>query len=174
MSGHRRIVITGFMGSGKTTLAQALAERLNFSGLDLDQIITERERRSPGEIIEEDGEAAFRDLETHALSTVMQSGFAFVLALGGGAWALERNRKLIREQNALTIWLDVPFELCWQRIAAAGNRRPLASDQQTALNLYKLRWPLYRLAEFHLRADAEDSADDLVAEINQSILNQAF
>src|SRR5256885_13118889 len=128
----RRIIITGFMAAGKTTVARVLARRLACRMIDLDFIINERERRNAQMIIDEDGEASFRQAETEALSVILSNNAARVIALGGGSWTIERNRALIAEHNCLTIWLDAPFDLCWQRIESAGDTRPLARDEGAA------------------------------------------
>src|SRR3979409_228157 len=93
----RRIVIVGFMGCGKTTVAKALAHRLHGDSIDLDSFIAEG--RSPAEIIEQDGEPAFRKIETEALRTVLAKKDAGVIALGGGAWTIEANRGLIVQHD---------------------------------------------------------------------------
>jgi len=133
---NRRIVIIGFMGSGKTTVAQALAQRLGCEMIDLDSFITESEGRSPAGIIEEDGESAFREIETRALREVLEKTTHQVIALGGGAWTIAANRALTTAHDCLSVWLDAPFELCWQRIQSGGNTvRPLAPDRESALAL---------------------------------------
>lgn len=138
------IIITGFMGAGKTTVAAALAERLACRMIDLDQFIERREGRAPQIIIDEDGESRFREIETEALREVLQPGDARVIALGGGTWTLERNRSLISEHRGYTLWLDAPFELCWQRIESAIDVRPLARDRAKARELYAERRRAYR------------------------------
>src|SRR6266446_3489290 len=94
---NRRIVIVGFMGCGKTTVAEALALQLGCQAIDLDSLITERESRSPAEIMEQDGEPAFREIETDALREVLENKKDRVIALGGGAWTIEANRTLITQ-----------------------------------------------------------------------------
>jgi shikimate kinase len=140
------IIITGFMGSGKTTVAQALARSLDCRSIDLDQLITERAGRTPKEIIEQDGESGFREIETRLLREALEQGAARVIALGGGAWIIQTNRDLIAAHNGFAAWLDAPFELCWQRITAAGRKRPLARSEEQARKLYEERRPVYELA----------------------------
>ncbi|HYX40162.1 MAG TPA: shikimate kinase, partial [Pyrinomonadaceae bacterium] len=76
-----RIIIIGFMAAGKTTVARALARRLNDSVIDLDESITKREGRTPQELIDEVGEAAFREAETRALRAALRYGTARIIAL---------------------------------------------------------------------------------------------
>src|SRR5258706_2498322 len=116
---NRRIVIVGFMGCGKSTVAQALARNLACKAIDLDSFITEQEGRSPAQIIEQDGEAAFRQIETQALREALQNSEARVFALGGGAWTIAANRHLVSDHDCLTVWLDAPFEVCWEGILAS-------------------------------------------------------
>jgi shikimate kinase len=92
-----KVIITGFMGCGKTMVAQELARRLNVEMIDLDEFITAREGRSPAQLIMEDGEDAFRAIETDALRELLSSNAAGVIALGGGAWIQETNRGLIKQ-----------------------------------------------------------------------------
>lgn len=158
---NQRIVIVGFMGCGKTTVARALARQLNCTMVDLDSFITENEGRSPAEIIEQDGEAAFREIETQALRDALKNNDAGVFALGGGAWTIEANRELVAENDCLSVWLDTSFEVCWERIMSSGAIRPLAPDRETALALYDSRRASYALAE--LRAGGEAQSVDKVA-----------
>jgi shikimate kinase len=168
----RRIFITGFMAAGKTTLASFLARRLDCPMVDLDQLIREREGRSPQQVIDEDGEARFRELETRALRAVLENEASSIVALGGGAWTVEQNRALIAERGGFTIWLDAPFELCWQRIGSAGDSRPLARDRERAERLYGERRALYGLADLRVQAAAERSAEDVAAEVEHALLHR--
>lgn len=162
---NRRIVILGFMGSGKTTVAKELARQLERESIDLDSYVTEREGRSPAEIIEADGEDAFREIETIALRDVLQAKQARVIALGGGTWTIPANRTLIALHDCLSVWLDAPFELCWGRICAEQTVRPLAPDRETALARYKSRRANYALAKVQISVTESDTAAGLVESI---------
>lgn len=161
----RRIVILGFMGCGKTTVADALARQLDCEVIDLDSFITGREGRSPAEIIEQDGESVFREIETRALQEVLEKNAARVIALGGGAWTVRANRALVAKRICLSVWLDVPFELCWERIAASGTMRPLARDQESARALYDSRRPIYALAQIKIDSREATGLDEIVSEL---------
>jgi shikimate kinase len=157
----RRIVIVGFMGCGKTTVAKALAQRLGCAMIDLDSFITDREGHTPAEIIVQDSEHSFREIETQALKAVLEENAARVIALGGGAWTIEANRVLVAQHDCLSVWLDAPFELCWERIQASGTTRPLAPDRPTAENLYNDRRVSYGISELRVEV-CRDSAPELL------------
>ena len=161
------IVITGFMGCGKSKVAREIARRLNVAMVDLDERITERAGRSPAQLIVEDGEAAFRAVETNTLSDVLESGEARVVALGGGAWIQEANRDLIARYNCLSVWLDAPFDLCWARIEASDEVRPLGRTREQALARYEQRRPIYQLADVHFTI-REENLEELISRLTAS------
>lgn len=161
------IVITGFMGCGKSRVARELASRRNTAMVDLDRWITTRVGRSPAQIITEDGERAFREIETNALRKLLKCGEVDVIALGGGAWIEKVNRDLIDEYGCTSIWLDTPFEICWERIAASEEDRPLGRTREDAQARYDLRKPIYKLAMIHV--SSEEPADNLVAHIEKCL-----
>jgi len=163
---NRRIVIVGFMGCGKTAVAKELSRQLDSKFIDLDSFITERNGRSPAEIIQQDGETLFREIETLALRDVLQDRKASSIALGGGTWTIPANRTLVALHDCLSIWLDVPFEVCWHRIMTSSKTvRPLAPDRDTAWDRYQTRRADYALAERHLTVDESDSAESLAEKI---------
>lgn len=205
----RIIVIAGFMGAGKTSVACALARLLGCGMIDLDRLICERHGRAPHAIIEQDGEQHFRQLETrafeHALkragdetkasqdeasetetsypaqreashgraSMMMKRGEYFIVALGGGAWTIERNRALAVEHGAFSVWLDAPFELCWHRITTqagdAADARPLAREREQARSLYDARREFYALASLRVGVAEGASVESLAAEIAAAV-----
>src|SRR5215471_11980119 len=131
------LYVVGFMAAGKTTIGKMLAEQLGWSFADLDDDIEAAERRTISEIFETSGEPEFRRIETTALRTrvcSIERGFPTVLALGGGAYTQPANFELVRN-NGVTLWLDCPFELVKQRVAAATHR-PLARDPERFERLY--------------------------------------
>lgn len=159
------IIITGFMGAGKTTVAITLSRKLGCAVVDLDHFVTERTGRTPQAIIDEDGEERFRELESQALSDALETGYAQTIALGGGTWTIEINRALIKEHNGFTVWLDAPFKLCWQRIATESRSRPLARDFNSARELYDERRAVYDQAMLRVEVREGRSADAIALEI---------
>jgi shikimate kinase len=167
---QRLIVIAGFMGSGKTTVARALASELGCEAFDLDESIARAEQRSPKEIIEQDGEDKFREIETRALVELLKRDAPVVVSLGGGTWTIPANRQLLAEQSTITVWLDAPFELCWNRIEADNQRRPLAPSQKAARKRYQERLETYALADFRVPVRESEGADEIAQKIASLIL----
>ena len=162
---NRRIVLVGFMGCGKTSVAKALAGRLDCDFIDLDTFITEITGRTPAEIIQQDGEPAFRSIETRALGDVLKRTEVQVIALGGGAWTVEANREAITDHNCLSIWLDASFELCWQRIKSGNTLRPLAPDRERSRMLYESRGHSYALASHRVQVSEADDVPSLIEKV---------
>jgi shikimate kinase len=162
------IIITGFMGAGKTEVAAALARRRACRMIDLDYFIEEREGRTPQAMIEEDGEPYFREIESRALRAAFETE-ALIIALGGGTWTISGNRAFINEQRALTVWLDAPFELCWRRIASEDSLRPLARDFLSTQRLYDERRTLYHQARLRVEVKEAMSADMIAAKIEAAL-----
>ncbi len=167
MSGS--IVITGFMGCGKTEVARCLAQRLGFEMVDLDDVITKHENRTPAELISEAGEPFFRAVENRTLAAVITQNTARVIALGGGAWIERSNRDLIDQSESTSVWIDTPFAICWQRIEADPKDRPLGRTIEQAMELYDHRRPIYQLARVHIEVTGEETPDELAAAIQSEL-----
>lgn len=155
------IFLIGFMGAGKTTVGQALARLLNRQFVDLDQVIEARVGKSISDIFAGMGESKFRRLESDAIDECRGRGRT-VIALGGGAYASEENRNVLRGIGK-TVWLDCPLEICLQRVT--GDRsRPLATDDAQMRELFERRRPAYAQAD-HVVQNGDLSPDQLAIEI---------
>ena len=153
------IYLVGFMGCGKSTVGRALAGRLGWSFFDIDSEIEEAEDRPIAGIFAARGEAEFRRIETEAIGrrvARVECGSPAVVALGGGAFAIESNRELL-EDNGITVWLDCPFEMVARRVAG-DPRRPLAQDPERFAGLYRSRIEGYRLADVRIAIASDDPA----------------
>jgi shikimate kinase / 3-dehydroquinate synthase len=150
----RNLVLIGFMGAGKTTVAASLAERLGWRALDADAEI-EREAGKPvARIFADDGEPAFRALEERVVARLLAETGA-VIALGGGAVGSAVTRERLRD-GSFTVLLDVSPQVAWRRVEAAAGDRPLAAEARAFEELYEGRRDVY-----HAAADALVDADDL-------------
>ncbi|HEV7644887.1 MAG TPA: shikimate kinase [Pyrinomonadaceae bacterium] len=166
---EQRIVFTGFMGVGKSTVARHVGFMLKTRRIDLDRFIEEGEGRTIAEIIEQQSEAVFRDIESQALKTALTAHDAKIISLGGGTWTFEENRKTIREKKCLTIWLNAPFEHCWRNIQRSKNKRPLLQNKENARRLYDDRQKVYCLADWHFVIHPDQTSLDVARQIIEEI-----
>lgn len=151
--------LVGFMAAGKTTVAKALAKRLGWQAVDVDELIEARERQSVAEIFAKRGEPYFRAAERQVLAEQLSARHV-VVATGGGTFADLQNRAAINT-DGLSVWLDVPLERLIGRVPADG-RRPLAADRSGFERLYHQRRAAYEQA--HLRLDAGRASVDALVE----------
>ena len=159
------IVIIGFMACGKTDVARALARRLDLPMVDLDEAIAKELGRTAAQLIREDGEPAFRAIETKRLHELLEGGAPQVISLGGGAWITEVNRRLIDQCGSISVWLDTSFDLCWERIAASREDRPLGRTREQAEELFRARQPIYQQARIRVPVVVHESVDSIAARI---------
>ena len=130
------IVLTGMPGSGKTTVGKLLAQMLDRPYLDTDACIQEKTGLTPGQIIESQGEAAFRDVETEVIGQVSaQTGC--IIATGGGAILRPENIRLLRG-NGKIFFLDRPLEQL-----LPTQDRPLSSTKEAIQKRYNERYSIY-------------------------------
>jgi shikimate kinase len=153
-AGIDRIVLTGFMGSGKTVAGSLLADRLGWRFLDLDHEIEARHHRTVPQIFAESGEAHFRRLESATLASLLGRRHV-VIALGGGA-PEELGNRLLLEQTPHTavVYLSAPFETlvarCLQQAAdPTATARPNLADLTAAERRFHLRRTLYERIAAH-------------------------
>jgi shikimate kinase len=159
------VCLTGFMGSGKSTVGRLLAAQLAWRFADLDAEIERESGISISQIFAQKGEAVFREIEHECLGRVLRAASArnsqLVLALGGGTFAQPRNAALIRELNsqarnagAVVVWLDCDTEDLLQRCVLMGDR-PLFRDEASFRKLYEERLPYYRQADYRVESGGE-------------------
>jgi shikimate kinase len=170
------LVLTGFMGAGKTTLGNQLSESLGWPLFDLDSEIARIHGPIP-QLFAERGESGFRAIEHYQLECTLGSlPRPSILALGGGAFVEPSNRQLLEHNSATVVFLDAPFDVLYSRIAATAGERPLvanagnrhASDpaegRERLAQLYKQRRPSYLLAH-HVVDTSSASPDEVLASL---------
>ena len=168
--GVRAVVLVGFMGAGKSSVGAALGRRLGWPFEDLDERIQAREQRSIEQIFRLSGEAAFRQLEHAALSSLIAElgASAKVVAVGGGAFAQENNAALLEAAGFPTIFLDAPVEELFRRCRQQQVDRPLRGDLDEFRRLYEARRPCYLKAGLRIDTAGKD-VDRVAAEVIDSL-----
>ena len=156
------ITLTGFMGSGKTTVGKVLADFLGCPFMDLDDLIVKKAGKSIPEIFAQDGEPAFRQLEARLLRQTVEkyTENTVVLALGGGAVTAPASAALLREKT-VCIYLRASLETLLQRLEGETAGRPLA-DASLAARL-AAREPIYEETA-HVIIDTDGLTPDEVAD----------
>ena len=160
-----RLFLVGFMGVGKSQIGRALAGRIGWTFVDLDQEITRTAGRSIEALFAEEGEPAFRARETAALHR-LATRERVVVATGGGCFVDAANRDWM-QAHGLAIWLDLPLDALLARKDLARGR-PLFQDREQVTALYQARRPAYA------RADAYVDTTDLSTEAVTAALATAL
>jgi shikimate kinase len=161
---ERPLILTGFMGSGKSSVGRVLAKRLSCPFIDLDSEIVAASGRSINDIFSEDGEQAFRSLETLCLERVLQGGRS-VIATGGGAVIATENRVMMRDRG-IVVNLVVSLSEVLQRLNGATDR-PLFDGRDAPNRVKSLmdnRKQFYADADIRIDTDGK-SVEDVSAEI---------
>jgi shikimate kinase len=166
----RRLVLTGFMGAGKSTIGRLLAARLQWDFLDLDAHLEARTKATIPQLFALHGEARFRRLESTALASALARTNT-ILALGGGTPEELTNRLLLEQTpGTFTIFLDAPFPTLFDRCMLQDIARPVLEDPAAAQLRFAHRHPLYRC----LAALTIDTADLTPEQTVDAILTSAF
>jgi len=163
------IILTGFMGTGKTAVGKKLAKELHMEYIDTDTMIEEGTQMSIPRIFKKWGEASFRDLETKAIKClgVLDN---FVIATGGGVVLKEENMKEL-EKKGVIICLRASVDVILKR-TSKNKKRPLLEDSYDARkkieDLLEYREPFYKRADFTVDT-SNLNTNDIVKEIIEFI-----
>lgn len=175
MIDKQKIFLTGYMGSGKTTVGKQLARKLNLQFIDMDMFIENRYRKSVSAIFEEKGEAAFREIERRALLELLDFENV-VISTGGGTPCFFDNMDLMN-QSGITVYLKVSIDELAERLKTKKQKRPLIKDKDSeemknyiSVNLEK-REQFYNRATFTFESDGLFSNSNFKAKMERLIEN---
>jgi shikimate kinase len=173
-----KIILIGYMGSGKTTIGKQLSSVLNYKFIDLDHAIENEAQQPISELFSKKGELYFRKKERTILETILASNVNIVLATGGGTPCFGDTMEFIKStENTITIYLQSSNELLTQRLFNERLNRPLIAhiQSQELLNDF-IRKHLFERSYFYNQSDIKLSIDNLtvaavIEEINKEISN---
>lgn len=162
------LYLIGMMGAGKTTVGQEIARKLDYRFVDTDAVIAQFTRKSIAQLFAEVGEGEFRQIETKILAEVC-AYTNLAIATGGGIVTQQKNWSYLR--HGLIVWLDVPPNVLYQRLAE-DTTRPLLQDADLLTKLQLIlqeRRSLYKQADLHISVSADETASQIAARIISEI-----
>ena len=156
-----KIILLGYMGSGKTTIGIQLAKKLFLNFTDLDEFIEEKEQKSIKEIFEQKGEIYFRKIEHKYLKQFIKENESYVLSLGGGTPCYAGNLDLIlNDKNNLSFYLRGSISTLFKRLSKNKFKRPLINDLSDNQLTEYIAKHLFERGLFYDKATYKISIDD--------------
>lgn len=150
----KKLVLIGFMGTGKSTIAEKLGERLSLKVVDVDAQIVELANQPIPEIFEQYGETHFRELETNALQLLLEEQATTIVATGGGAVLKQENQALMLK-HGLVIALTATPEAIIERVKHDANRPLLQGEvEKRVYDLLEQRKDSYSFAHYSIDTTA--------------------
>ncbi len=158
------VIMTGFMGAGKTTVGETLAKKQQLPFLDTDQLIEVKAGMTISRIFETQGEEAFRKMETSVLEDLLERDDQAVISVGGGLPLREENRELLWKLGTV-VYLQVKPETVLKRLKGDNTRPMLQGGEagERVRSLLEYRTPLYQKAA-NLVVDVDDKTVSKIAE----------
>jgi len=159
-----KLILIGFMGTGKSTVAARLSDRLNLPVVDVDAYIVEKAAQTIPELFEQKGEAYFRQLETEALQHILEADTPVIVATGGGAVLKEENKALMTKYGQVFALTATPEDII-DRVKHDANRPLLQGEvEKRVYDLVEKRKASYLFAH-HTVDTSKLSLDEVVNEI---------
>ncbi|MDE6530446.1 MAG: shikimate kinase [Lachnospiraceae bacterium] len=163
---NHNIILIGYMGSGKSTVAKELHIKTGMKVIDTDALLVKEQGRSINEIFQTDGEESFRKLETELLRRLSENTSSYILSTGGGMPVREENRAILKSLGTV-FFLQADTDTIFARVKE-DTQRPLlqGTDQRTRIDkMLKERTPMYELAADHMIKTDDKTVEDVVGEI---------
>ncbi|MEZ4854062.1 shikimate kinase [Flavobacterium sp.] len=167
-----KIILVGYMASGKTTIGKQLSKIVSIPFYDLDAIIEAQEQKSIATIFKEKGEIYFRKIESEIANSFVKNTTNFILAFGGGTPCYANNYLLLQEEDVVSIYLNATVNTLTTRLEKAKANRPLLANlSNNELNDYVRkhlfdRSYFYNQSKIKIKTD-EKPVSEIVAEIQQ-------
>ena len=159
-----KIVLLGYMASGKSTIGREISKKLDMKFIDLDDYISKREKRSISDIFKVKGEIYFRRIESLYLSEILNSKDNFILSLGGGTPCYSNNMDLIMNSEAVSIYIKAGIKTLVSRLTAEKNKRPLVAELEDDKLVEFVAKHLFERGFFYEQASMTVNTEDKSAE----------
>jgi shikimate kinase len=166
----RKIILLGYMGCGKSTIANKLSKITQIPFVDLDKRIEEKMNLTINQIFETNGEIFFRKLERDVFIELLNSPEKIIIGLGGGTPCYANNHELLKGANVISIYLKASIETLFDRLVFNKSKRPLIADKNEeemkefiAKHLFDRSF-YYNQAQYKVTVDGK-TIDQTVADI---------
>ena len=166
----KKIILLGYMGCGKSTIAKLLANLTSISYLDLDEIIEKQENSSVKKLFSDKGEIYFRKLEHQIFASLIHNQDSFILSLGGGTPCYSNNHEFLNAANVISIYLNASVDTLYERLLFNSEQRPLIADKNPeemkefiAKNLFDRSY-YYNQAKHKITVEGK-SPEEIISEI---------
>ncbi|MEP3836200.1 MAG: shikimate kinase [Algibacter sp.] len=171
------IILIGYMASGKTSIGKKIAKKMNYSFLDLDDFIEEKENMSVSEIFKTKGEIYFRKQEAHYLKALLQSENNTILSVGGGTPCYSGNMDVIlAAENAKCIYLKAALPTLANKLLLKKAKRPLIAHIETIEEMTEfIGKHLFERAQYYNQAEIKVAIDNKTKdEVVEDIILELF
>ena len=170
-----KIVLLGYMASGKSSVGKKISKRLKMNFIDLDDYIIDKEKATISEIFKEKGEIYFRNIENKYLNEILSKNDNFILSLGGGTPCYSNNMEIIKEKATISIYLQGNVPTMVKRLIKKKAKRPIIASLEddkipefVAKHLFERRF-FYEQAKVTIKIDdktKKEVAKELVKLLN--------
>lgn len=156
----RKIILLGYMGCGKSTVAKTLSKIIRIPFVDLDKHIETKTNLSINEIFEKHGEIYFRKLEHETFLELLNSSEAMIIGLGGGTPCYANNHELLKGENVVSIYLKASIATLFNRLSANKSKRPLIANKSDAEMKEFIAMHLFERSFYYNQAKYKVNVDD--------------
>ena len=151
---NKKIVLLGYMGSGKSSVAKLISKKLNLINVDLDNYIKKKENKSISDIFEINGELYFRRKETIYLKDLIDSDIYKIISIGGGTPCYSDNIELIKQSKCIIFYLRANVDTLADRLFNEKDKRPLISRIKSKKDLKTfISKHLFERNQFYLKSN---------------------
>ncbi len=168
-----KIVLIGYMASGKSVIGKLLATKMNIDFIDLDEFIENQEKMNISSIFSTKGEIYFRKIEGNYLNEILKSKRNFILSVGGGTPCYGNNMNIINKQTK-SIYLKASIKTIYNRLLAESDKRPIVAELPKDKLKEFIAKHLFERRNFYEQADYTINVSDktlnaIILEIKQLI-----